>query len=69
MTDYSIENLIKTFTKHAEQSKKDKIKQIADYKLNYPDSPLPAHFKDDFNIAIAFREICKAIRKLQGFDD
>ena len=63
--DYSIEAMIPTFAEHAKQADIGWKKQIESYQEQYPDSELPEHFKNNFNIASALSVICMEIAKLK----
>ena len=62
---YSLENLEKTFHKHAIQAKYDRENQLKNFMENNPGGKLPPHFLDDFCIATALHAIVKEIRKLK----
>lgn len=62
---YSIPELIKTFKKHAEESKANNRKMRREFKENYPNEEIPAHFNEDFHIADALHSICIEIDKLK----
>ncbi len=61
---YQIEELIKTFAEHALKAEQDRLDMIKYHKINFPDSPIPEHLYDEFNIAEAFQHICIEIDKL-----
>ena len=63
--DYSLENLISIFKKHANQSDKNQQEIIRYYKENFPDSELPEYMKDNFNISYALSVMCCEIEKLK----
>jgi len=55
--DYNLESLSAIFTDQAERAEKMQQELIEKYKENYPDSPLPEHFEDSFNVARALSVI------------
>ena len=63
---YELDELIKTFTKHAEMHDKSNKENIRNFKENYPDAELPAHFKDEFNVSRALSSMCQEIERLKS---
>ena len=63
--DYRIENLGHTFGKHAEMADQLHEDDVARYLANYPDSPMPEHFKNSFNISRALSVMACEIEKLK----
>lgn len=56
-----IKKLVETFSKHEIQAEKDSKRLLKEFKKNYPEAPIPKHFKDDFCIARSLKEICMEI--------
>jgi|GEM_PF-3524000 len=63
--DYSIEAMITTFAEHAKQAEIEWKKYIELYVEQYPSSPLPGHFKNNFNVYMALSVMCEAIQNLK----
>lgn len=63
--EYTIEKLEHTFMEHAEKSNRDRKEHLEKFKINYPDSEIPSHLLNDFNIAEALYVICKEINSLK----
>ena len=63
--DYSIEAMIPTFAEHAKQAEIEWKKQRESYGEQYPASPLPEHFNNNFNIATALSRMCMEIATLK----
>ena len=64
-TIYTIEDLEKTFKAHAVLAEKNNKRIIKEFQENNPGKPLPEHYTDDFNIAMALSTICGAILELK----
>jgi len=64
--DYTIENLVKTFSKHSESFEESQEEMIIKFKANNPEDPLPAHFTDEFNVSKALWAMCSEIEKIRG---
>ena len=62
---YGIEKLVQTFLYHGRRSEIENKRIIAEFLENYPDEPLPDHFKEKFNIAFALASICSQLLKLK----
>lgn len=62
MKEKKIEELAKTFSLHHKNLLIDKRQRLENHKNNYPDSPIPEHFKDDFSISEALVFICEEIQ-------
>lgn len=62
---YDIDTLIEIFSEHAIEAKKNKEKDLKDYKKNYPGEPIPAHMVDDFCITEALSCMCQEIADLK----
>ena len=58
---YSIEELHKTFIKHAKRSKKLNKKLIQEFIENNPGEPIPDPFNDDFSLPYALAAICEEL--------
>ena len=65
---YSIKELEKTFHEHHLESVKRNKEQIKEFKRDYPDEPLPVHFKEEFSFPFALSCICRAILNLEKND-
>lgn len=64
-SEYSIENLHKTFSDHMDQVEKSHIQGIFDFQKNHPDDQLPDHLKHPFNLPRALRTICEELINLK----
>jgi len=62
---YELEKLMKTFKKHAEEAKKNHEKWVGEYRIDYPNDPLPKCMEDTFNLPEALHAICVEIDKLR----
>ena len=65
MSEYTIEQLEKTFLEHYENSIQENNKRLEKFKKEYPDSEIPEHFLNDFHISKALHIICKEINLLK----
>ncbi len=66
MTDkYSTEELEKIFKEHAKKNNRQNEIDIENFKFKYPDSELPNHYLNYFNISEAFHVICKEINVIK----
>lgn len=63
--DYSIEQLENTFRKHAQKNIIQQQRDVENFKKDYPDSELPEHFLNDFDISEALHVICREINQLK----
>lgn len=63
--DYRIENLAFLFEKHAEQADFNHQQFIKKYREDFPDSELPEHLSNEFNIARALSVMAAEIEKLK----
>ncbi len=63
--EYSLENLALTFFKHSKQAEKNLERDIERYKENYPNSPLPEHYKDAFDLSRALGILTNEILDLK----
>ncbi len=59
---YTLEWLSKNFSEHAKFFDEQCKKELEDYKKNYPDSELPEHLKEGFNLPRALAVICFEIQ-------
>lgn len=66
MNDYSIENLVKTFEDHTKEFIKCNEELKLKFQSDYPNEPLPQHFKETFMISEALKEICMQIIYLKN---
>jgi hypothetical protein len=64
--DYSIDDLIKTFTEHSARARLNLEAQKEIFRENNPGVPLPSYMLDDFNICEAFLSIVKEIKQMKG---
>lgn len=64
--EYRIESLGNIFAKHAEEADKNNEIHLEKYKENYPDSPIPEHMKNPFNVAKAFSVMACEIERLKN---
>ena len=63
---YSIDELIETFSKHADEAEKFRTNRIDEYKKNYPGESLPEFLLEkEFNLSSALYTICKEIQGLK----
>ena len=62
---YEIESLIKTFSEHAVSAEEIRRKMLEEFKINYPDEPIPDHMKDGFSLPTALCRMCEEIRNLK----
>jgi hypothetical protein len=62
---YTIEELIKTFDKHAIQAEETNKQMLESFKENNPNEPIPKHFLVDFSLAKALAAICREISILK----
>lgn len=65
--DYRLEELSSIFAEHAKIADKARKEQIEQYMENYPGSPLPEHFLEDFNIAKALAVIAAELTWLKKY--
>lgn len=65
--EYSVSELIKTFEKHAEQSKEHQKELKEKYLENFPNQDLPDHFNYDFEISLALQSICIEIQNIKDW--
>jgi hypothetical protein len=61
---YELQEMIKAFTKHAEQADKNQKEWIKSFQDNNPGVPMPDHLTDDFSLPKALASICVEIDKL-----
>jgi len=61
---YKLDFLIDTFTKHAEEHKKNNERLLEQFKKMNPEEPIPDHMTDEFNLPMALATICNAIQEL-----
>lgn len=64
--DYSLETLPATFATHARIANEINQQQLAAFIENNPGAPIPDHFKNPFNIALALSIMSQAIVDLQA---
>jgi hypothetical protein len=64
--DYSIEAMIPTFAEHAKQADIGWKNNKETYQEQYPNSELPEHFNNNFNIATALSVMCREIAVLKA---
>lgn len=62
----TLEELIKTFTDHEKQAHKSDQERIKQFKEDYPEEPLPDHFKERFMLPMALAFMCSEILKLKN---
>lgn len=62
---YTLDELITVFSEHAPKAEKTHQELISAFKKNYPDEPLPDHFKDDFNLSRALLTFAIEINELK----
>jgi hypothetical protein len=62
---YSLEELIKTFGEHTEKAQKNHEACVRLFMENNPDTQLPDHLKDDFNICKALLTFSREIKDLK----
>jgi len=62
--EYSMEFLIKKLAEHAIKAEENRAQWIRDFKQNYPEEPIPDHFKEDFNLPAALASICREILRV-----
>ena len=62
---YTLDELIKIFYQNAEESRKHDERLLREFQKNYPDEPVPDHFRSSFNISEALATICEEILKLK----
>lgn len=65
--DYRIETLADTFAKHAEEAEKHQKALIKMFLENNPESELPGHMKDPFNVTTALSVMAKEIHELKKY--
>jgi hypothetical protein len=63
--DYRIEELSSTFLKHALLCEENDKRMLQQFRENYPDSPIPQHMLNPFNIAKALSVMSSEIEKLK----
>ncbi len=63
--EYSLENLGITFFKHSRRAEKNLEMDIEKYMQNYPNSPLPEHYKDAFDLSKALGILTNEILDLK----
>jgi len=63
--EYSLENLGLTFLKHSKLAEKNLERDIERYRENYPNSSIPEHFKDVFNLSKALGVLTNEILDLK----
>jgi hypothetical protein len=61
MENYTLNELRDIFRNHAVEFEIELEKSIERHKENYPDTPLPQHFLDPFNLSRALEIICEKI--------
>lgn len=62
---YKLEDLILKFSEHHNLWSESQKEMISNHVENFPDSPLPEHFKDDFSLPKALECICAEIINLK----
>jgi len=62
----TLEELIESFDRHDKQFIRDKEREIKAFKKEFPDSKEPEHFKYDFSLPAALRDMCKEILALKN---
>lgn len=62
---YCIENLVTTFGVHAEMSDAHTQQTIDVFKETCPETEIPEHLKNPFNISRALSVICLEIEKIK----
>lgn len=62
---YSIEKLPEIFAEHALIASKESERLLKMYIENNPNQPIPEYLQESFNIALALRVMCQAIKDLQ----
>lgn len=65
--DYRIQSLGITFSKHADQAEIDAIEMIKRFTENFPQTELPEHFRNCFNIARALSVMACEIERIKHF--
>ncbi len=66
MSEYDIENLLKTFHHHAMEAEKQREKDLTEFRRNYPGQSIPKRMQDDFSLPKALHSMCKEILWLIG---
>lgn len=63
--DYTMEELLTIFQKHAEEYEESIHKNTKLYKEMYPNDPIPEHLKNSFNLPLALWIIIAEIERLK----
>jgi hypothetical protein len=63
---YTMEELKEIFEKHRVESEKNNQELTKSHLKSYPKEPIPKHFKNEFSLPEALRDICAAIKELQN---
>ena len=64
---YSLEEMITTFIRHAEESESMKIDFLKSFVENNPGEEIPEDMKSDFNFPMALLSICNEIALLKEY--
>jgi len=64
MKPYTLDELMKIFSKHAVDAIMENKRQLAEFRNNNPGSEIPEYLLNDFNLPYALLSMVEAIQKL-----